>query len=807
MTIEPTEEQQAARDTFAEGRELALIAGAGTGKTSTLALMAEAAPHRRGLYIAFNRGIANSAAALFDGRVQCRTVHQLAFHAVGKKYGQRLNASRIPAQETARTLGIDRDLDVDGKSIDLFHQVRLVRGMVRRFCYSADPHLMAHHMEHINGLDDTSNDDVAVALLPFAQRAWEDLQLPEGRLRFEHDHYLKMWALTEPDLKADFVLLDEAQDTNSVFEKVFLAQDSQRVCVGDPAQQIYAWRGARDIMSGFQAEHLHLTRSFRFGQPIADVANRWLEYAESPMRLTGHGPAPTRVSPLAEPDAVLCRGNADALKEVVDYLERGVPVALAGGGHALESIAEAADRLRAGQRTYHPELFLFSTWPEVQDFVESDPDGQQLRPLVKAVDTFGTEVIRSAVKQLSDEQNAQVTVSTAHKAKGRQWDSVRIGEGFARPPKDEDGVQLPMLAAEARLVYVAVTRARHGLDIGALDWLDAYEAAISGPDQHGHLNGRPMIDLPLTTQLRFSASPVSEFLEQHLPHHSNIIREYQKYVDTLPHPAQPMNVRRPNWANLGRAIDYRLRLSFGGDLGGAVTLGIDALGSPTDLPGAPGAESCKALYTAGLRLLEIIGDHRIGVVHLDDAELTRLCYVAGFFEDIMRNGVVSRQSMLASASPGTVLADLVDSVPSYVVEDIADQLRLSQGPLSSFQGSARYNARGPVNVCGPVFTGSSDIGGADADFILDGLLLDCKATTRPRHVGREEVYQLAGYLLLDYDDAYRIDRVGLYLSRQGGLITWDVNEFLRRLGAPAPLPRLRTEFRSHLQHRRRTPTG
>jgi hypothetical protein len=29
------------------------------------------------------------------------------------------------------------------------------------------------------------------------------------------------------------------------------------------------------------------------------------------------------------------------------------------------------------------------------------------------------------------------------------------------------------------------------------------------------------------------------------------------------------------------------------------------------------------------------------------------------------------------------------------------------------------------------------------------------------------VQQLASYLLLDYDDAYRMDRVGLYLSRHG----------------------------------------
>ncbi|GAA4997753.1 hypothetical protein [Actinopolymorpha pittospori] len=42
MAIEPTAEQQAARDVFATGRDLALVAGAGTGKTSTLVLMGSA---------------------------------------------------------------------------------------------------------------------------------------------------------------------------------------------------------------------------------------------------------------------------------------------------------------------------------------------------------------------------------------------------------------------------------------------------------------------------------------------------------------------------------------------------------------------------------------------------------------------------------------------------------------------------------------------------------------------------------------------------------------------------------------------
>jgi hypothetical protein len=100
--------------------------------------------------------------------------------------------------------------------------------------------------------------------------------------------------------------------------------------------------------------------------------------------------------------------------------------------------------------------------------------------------------------------------------------------------------------------------------------------------------------------------------------------------------------------------------------------------------------------------------------------------------------------------------------------------------------------------CGPEFTGSADIGGADADFILGGLLLDCKSTPMPGKLGRDEIYQLAGYLLLDYPDEFGISRVGLYLSRQGATITWDAGEFLRLLGSVMPLPELRDLLRRHL---------
>lgn len=213
MPVEPTEEQQRARDAFVAGGDLAVVAGAGTGKTTTLLLMAEAT-RKTGLYLAFNRAVAKDAGRRFGAHVKCRTAHSIAFNAIGKGYRDRLASSaRIPGAQTARILGINQDQRVDSALISRAHQARLVMGMIRRFCYSTDVEPMARHMEPVNGLTQPAADHLARILLRYAVRAWDELCAPLGQLRFEHDHYMKMWALTRPALDADFILLDEAQDT------------------------------------------------------------------------------------------------------------------------------------------------------------------------------------------------------------------------------------------------------------------------------------------------------------------------------------------------------------------------------------------------------------------------------------------------------------------------------------------------------------------------------------------------------------------------------------------------------------------
>lgn len=99
----------------------------------------------------------------------------------------------------------------------------------------------------------------------------------------------------------------------------------------------------------------------------------------------------------------------------------GRRVALVGGGEALRALARAARDLKAGKRSAHPELNLFDSWGELQEYAAYDPPGRDLLPLADLVDGHGVDVILDAVDELSVEQGAEIVVSTAHKAKGREW--------------------------------------------------------------------------------------------------------------------------------------------------------------------------------------------------------------------------------------------------------------------------------------------------------------------------------------------------------------------------------------------------
>ena len=89
-----TYEQAIAIDNARLGQSFKVIAYAGTGKTTTLQMISDAMPERRGMYLAFNKAIAGEAQNKFHRNVDCRTFHSLAFRSVPRGVTDKLRLPR-----------------------------------------------------------------------------------------------------------------------------------------------------------------------------------------------------------------------------------------------------------------------------------------------------------------------------------------------------------------------------------------------------------------------------------------------------------------------------------------------------------------------------------------------------------------------------------------------------------------------------------------------------------------------------------------------------------------------------------------
>ena len=299
-------------------------------------------------------------------------------------------------------------------------------------------------------------------VVEYARRLWAIKTNVAGTLAVSHDDYLKIWALQKPLLNYDFILFDEAQDANPVMLAIVTQQASQQIFVGDRFQQIYAWRGAVNAMNGIETDKTAILRqTFRFGPAIAETANCILGLNNTD-GLIGSTTINSQITQDNAPQAIICRSNAGVIETLITQMGCKRKAILLGGTGEIIGQLRGAQQLRQGRPATTPELNMFSDWLEVQQYAESDA-GANLKSLVKLVDKYSSslpqliQIIETAGNIPANE--AEVTITTTHKAKGREWDSVQVHDDFftARCPIQAQ--------AERNLLYVAATRAKTRLDV------------------------------------------------------------------------------------------------------------------------------------------------------------------------------------------------------------------------------------------------------------------------------------------------------------------------------------------------------
>ena len=289
---------------------------------------------------------------------------------------------------------------------------------------------------------------------------------PNDAIPLGHDGYLKLWALRGPKIRGDFILVDEAQDTNPVVLDVLQLQSAQLVYVGDRYQQIYEWRGAVNAMESVAADRTcYLTMSFRFGQPIADFATRILRQLGEGRPLRGDPSVQSKIG-MTRPNTILARTNAGAMTAIIEALNANLRPHLVGGKEEMMGLLRGVADLKDNRPSTEPMFFGFQSWAEVLEFVHEHED-DQLTPFVNLVVSHSERQLMWALNRTVEEDRADLVISTAHKSKGREWDNVRLLDDFHTSTFRPAGRGPAVDPSEARLFYVAATRARRELEVPA----------------------------------------------------------------------------------------------------------------------------------------------------------------------------------------------------------------------------------------------------------------------------------------------------------------------------------------------------
>ncbi len=250
--------------------------------------------------------------------------------------------------------------------------------------------------------------------------------------------------------------------------------------------------------------------------------------------------------------------------------------------------------------------------------------------------------------------------------------------------------------------------------------------------------------------------PLREFFEYRLPNCKPMQDAWKLGGAPQILPSEPVV-----WSLVGAALDYRVRYLF------AVT-------SPERFVAAHVAYDTESelhasyanLATSLIGLLARNDPRGAPMATEVEADLARYCYVLAMYESLFRGAA---DSSLYTLRIGASADEQLALAPSAAVVDLVALTGAAATTLSPlFKKTAILN---------PSFSGSPDVLGADADLIVDHCLIDIK-TTISKSLDRQTLYQLVGYLLLDYGDEYAINALGFYLSRIPALVVWPAKDLI-----------------------------
>ena len=242
--------------------------------------------------------------------------------------------------------------------------------------------------------------------------------------------------------------------------------------------------------------------------------------------------------------------------------------------------------------------------------------------------------------------------------------------------------------------------------------------------------------MSLTSHLKQPQSPVYRFLLDRFPGAKTLASKINRELKGVP-TVRPTD--RVPYSTIGTALDYRLRYYFhltpnqelvawrgAGQVCGRPVTVSDGVEVAQWIPNEVGepifSEEVVDRFFASLN--DVLDDFRPVGRRLEPSKeelLVRHCIVLAFFEEVSRASI--QHSPLFNQKYTTVDA-LLSIAETHWVDDLSNLSWLFHDRFRSLLSAE--------TILNPTFDVSPDIGGADADLISDGYLLDIKATVKSK---------------------------------------------------------------------------
>lgn len=464
-----TKQQNEIIEAIPKYKNIKINAFAGTGKTTTLKLIANKYKEKRVLYLAFNSSIKNEASKIFPSNTFIKTTHGLAYSAIKKYTNIDLN-SLI----NYRAIDISKEFSIN------YNQAISVLKIFENFCNNKHDKIEKDDIEHKT-----------------AKKMFDNMLI--GIMKPTHSFYLKYYYLllkTEeiPQYTYDILMLDEAQDTNEVtlgiFEKI---SAKTKIFVGDRHQQIYSFRGSKNALEKIDCnKEFYLSTSFRFNDLIANYANILLQnFKNEEVKIDGSS---DENSDDIKTNAYISRTNASLISIIAKRIETRKPFVTVRNPDEIFNLTievyyffnNQSDDIRKNRflKDFQNEDDLSDYAKEVEDF--------ELKSAIKVAREYKENIFNFkeiAQKFYKAWQNRELNgfdkrlneilfLTTAHTSKGLEWDRVIVADDFndfadlildmgcnsLSDFKRQQGNSKNLeLLDEFNLFYVAVTRAKKTL--------------------------------------------------------------------------------------------------------------------------------------------------------------------------------------------------------------------------------------------------------------------------------------------------------------------------------------------------------